>query len=108
MAEDPNITLKIVTNDFTIDPYDFEKKQLQNILDQMNAMQPLAEAGATCTDEEHEAWMKQANEIDKLTEYAKFIALLALPPEVKVLYEAVHQKSCFLYNIDPLTAQFIK
>lgn len=61
---------------------DYAVSQLRRVLAQLDAMTPLAPA---CSEEalaNHEAWMKQSEQMNRLAREAECIALTTVPPEI--------------------------
>jgi hypothetical protein len=74
-------------------------ERLQNILAQLEAMPPMAQAGTPRALNEHEAWMNQYNKAQILIDKARDYALWVVPEEVEIMLGRIRDRKHALYPV---------
>ena len=81
---------------------DFECEKLREILDELNALEPLPVIGTPEARADHDGWMKRRRAIEEQEHNAEGYALLSIPPEVDVLLRRIKARRRVLFNMKPM------
>lgn len=72
--------------------------RLNDLLSQLQALEPLSATNLLETDSDHEEWIQRHDQIVDLSNRATYSALITLPPEVDAIYQQVQQQKWRLLN----------
>ena len=75
------------------------KARLQELLEELQGLQPVPKALTPEALADHEGWMKRHEHIVELGHRAMYVALMALPPDVQALYSTVETQKWHLLNL---------
>ncbi len=81
------------------DQYAAIKARLQELLEELQGLQPVPQALTREALDDHEGWMKRHEHIVEVGHRAMYVALMALPLEVQALYSAVETQKWHLLNL---------
>lgn len=79
--------------------HEYEIKELQRILTELEALEPLSSAHSEQATKEHEEWMKRHKQITDLGRRAEYIALLTVPLDIYMLLGKIETRKGVLFNL---------